>query len=405
MKKLIFGICLLIMNLLSPINVHATTFINSKQVITDMVHAVQEKDWNSFVNVISNEQKIYYEKYFSDNTYENGIKQVKTMSLESLTYINDKTAQASWLTNEYSILENKETDIETYLVGLNCTVTNENQYFYNGLNYFTIVLAKEDNEMKIVQFNRPSEELITRIVIPKISTSDKNYNDEISAINVIESAEQGYLINADGKAIENGFKTFKLKNRNTENKATVLSNNYSEHPALSVYTNYSIPYSVKVLMNRTGDGSISPVAFMSYVKCTVPNEWYASWDSAALKVGIYCVKGVGLYHSIKPINASLGYDVTQNTQCYIPGTSDSNINTMAENLRNSFIVNSNNKVFFTEYGSGTSNSAGTSGSGRLLQYGSQYLASVKSYSALSILKYYYSYSDCSSGNVKIVTFS
>lgn len=407
MKKLKLLLGLLTIAILTPTNINAMENSTSENIIKSMVNAIQEKDWTDFTSLVSSDQQYYYETYFSDDTNKNGIKQIESISLESITYAKSEIAQYSWLTTEYALLDNSEhidsNNIETYIVGLNCTVSEENQYFYNGLNYFTIVLAQENDEMKIVQFNRPCTEIIEEVIIPEISTTDVNYKDEISAINVIKNAEQGYLVNADGESIENGFKSVQVEHEQIDNVATVLSNNYSEHKALGTYTNYSIPSSIRVLMNKTGDGSVSPVAFMSYVKCTVPNEWFASWSDSSLIAGIYCVKGVGLYRSISPVNSALGYDVSQGTQLYKPGTSDSNVNTLAENLRYYFVVNSSNKIFYPEYGQGVLNDPGTSSSGRLLQYGSQYLASSKGYSAYAILNYYYGASDCSSGNIQLVT--
>ena len=73
-----------------------------------------------------------------------------------------------------------------------------------------------------------------------------------------------------------------------------------------------------------------------------------------------------------------------------------------DNITDAFMVNSDNKVFFPEYGRGTSGQPGTSGSGRVLQYGTQYLASKKGYSTREILNYYYKDSDWSSDGIKFV---
>ena len=61
--------------------------------------------------------------------------------------------------------------------------------------------------------------------------------------------------------------------------------------------------------------------------------------------------------------------------------------------------------FFPEYGAGTSGEAGTKGNGRLLQWGSQYLAKTKGYKSKEILNYYYSGSPCSKSSLKFIKYS
>lgn len=341
---------------------------------------------------MSNGEQNLFTNYFADETSVDGIKQIKNISIESITYVDNELATSNWLTDEYPLLLNAG-NIETYIIGLNCSVSTENQYFYNGLNYFLVVLIQEAGGMKIVQFNRPNDDLINSVIVPQISISDENYIDEVGAVNAINSAEQGFLIDGDGNAIENGFETITVESAESEGTVTLLSNNYSEHPALKVYTNYSVPSTIRVKMSS---GTISKVGFDSYVKNTINNEWMGSWHEDAVRAGVYCVKGVGLYRSIKPVNSSAGYDVSQVTQNYKPNTSSTSSNTIIDNITDAFMVNSDNKVFFPEYGKGTS------GSGRVLQYGTQYLASKKGYSTREILNYYYKDSDCSSDGIKFV---
>ena len=61
-------------------------------------------------------------------------------------------------------------------------------------------------------------------------------------------------------------------------------------------------------------------------------------------------------------------------------------------------------IFFPEYGAGDKGEAGKKGSGRLLQNGSQYLASKLGYSCDKILNYYYKNSSYSDGKIKYVTY-
>lgn len=143
------------------------------------------------------------------------------------------------------------------------------------------------------------------------------------------------------------------------------------------------------------------VSFDDYIKNTLPNEIYTSWDEEAIIANAYCVKGVGIYRSIRPINAN--YMVSQYTQYYKPNTVDQATIDAFDFVGSNYMVNSEFKIFFPEYGAGTAGVVGTQGSGRLLQYGTQYLATERDYTYVQILDYYYSGSDCSSGNLYFVS--
>lgn len=160
-------------------------------------------------------------------------------------------------------------------------------------------------------------------------------------------------------------------------------------------------------MNKVDSNNPSAVeyTFDYYIKKTLPNECIIlTFGTEALKANAYCVKGVGLYHSIKPVNTAGRYDVTQYTQNFQVDTSNTISDNTFDNIANKYVVNSNSKVFFPEYGTGTNGQTESSKTGRLLQYGSKLLAEQgKTY--IQILNYYYSGSDCSSGDVKIVTIN
>ncbi len=90
----------------------------------------------------------------------------------------------------------------------------------------------------------------------------------------------------------------------------------ADPPLLSHYTSYSYPNLIKVRLNRTGNDSVVQVNFTDYMKNVLPNEWIPSWNSEALKVGAFCVKMVGLYRAIKPMDSAGGYNLTQSILDY-----------------------------------------------------------------------------------------
>lgn len=112
-------------------------------------------------------------------------------------------------------------------------------------------------------------------------------------------------------------------------------------------------------MNKTGDSAIKTVSFNTYIKNTLPNEWYSTWATYSLRAGAYCVKMVGWYRVLKPVNSALGYDVTQSTQMYVPSSAVSTTNSAVNAIASAGMADSTGKLFFPEYAAGTQGSAGT----------------------------------------------
>ena len=377
----------------------------SEQVIIEMVDAVQEKDWNTFTKLMCSSEQEYYNSYFSDDNYTNGIKQVEDISLANIYEADTSLVKSELLEEEYSILSGNE-NIQTYVVALDCDPNLENQYFFDGINYFLIVLAEENNEMKIVQFNRPSSAILDNIVVPALSLNDDNYESKMAGISVIEYAENGLVVNAEEDILTDGFDTKSMTgilneetDENGEYGTSTTASGTTDFPNLGTYSQYSYPSTISVKLNRTGNNAIVREGFEKYIKNTLPNEWYASWDNAALRAGAYCVKMVGWYRTLRPVSSAGGYDVTQGTQNYIPETAVTATSNAVNYIKGYGMADSVNKLFYPEYAAGTKGSAGTQSGGQLKQWGSQYLASEKGYTYKQILNYYYKGSSYSSGNL------
>ncbi len=272
-------------------------------------------------------------------------------------------------------------------------------------------MAEENNEMKIVQFNRPSSAVLDDIVVPTLSSSGGSYESEIAGINVIEQAENGLVVNAREDILTDGFDTKSVTgiindeaDENGEYGTSTTASGTEDFPNLSTYSKYSYPSSISVKLNKTGNSKIVSVNFETYIKNTLPNEWYASWDHASLRAGAYCVKMVGWYRKIKPVSSSGGYDVTQGTQKYVPDTEVTATNNAVNYIKGYGMADSTNKIFYPEYAAGTEGSAGKQSGGQLKQWGSQYLASEKGYTYKQILNYYYKGSSYSSDSLVFFSY-
>jgi hypothetical protein len=91
-------------------------------------------------------------------------------------------------------------------------------------------------------------------------------------------------------------------------------------------TNSTLPTSI--LVYRVSLGTVQRVAFKTYVKDVLPNEWVASWPAESLKAGAVAVKSFGWYwalHSTRKTASGQCFDVYDNTssQVYKPGSATS----------------------------------------------------------------------------------
>lgn len=376
---------------------------NGVQIITSMVESIREKDWAAFSGLMCASEQEYYDVYFANSDYTNGIKQIKDIALHDIYEVDPSKVQDELLTEEYPILAESNI-IQTYIVALDCEVDKENQYFFDGVNYFLIVLAEEENEMKIVQFNRPTAKILSEVVEPTLSSVNSDYENEVAGINVIRQAEGGLIVNANNDVLTDSFKIVTVTPVLEEGDEYGIGL-LADYPLLGAYIKYSYPTTISVKLDKTGNNKIVTVDFNTYIKNTLPNEWYASWSSESLKAGAYCVKMVGWYRVIKPISSAGGYDLTQKTQNYTPDTSKTASDAAVDAIAGSGMANSSDLLFFPEYARGTEGSAGTESGGQLKQWGSQYLATELNYTASQILNYYYKGSDYSSGSLKFFSYS
>ena len=146
--------CLLYMS-----GIRADQALGSQQVIQKMVTSVNEKDWPAFTETMTASERDFYKQYFADNSNTQGIKEVLSMSVCDMQKLDREAVEDELLAEEYPVLK-KSHRIEGYLVTMDCKVTSDHHYFSDGINEFLIVLAEEDGEMRIVQFQSAGEELL-----------------------------------------------------------------------------------------------------------------------------------------------------------------------------------------------------------------------------------------------------
>lgn len=370
---------------------------DAKHVIELMIDSINANDWSQYISLMCSEEREYFEYYFATPSLTDGVKQITTIELIDIYDVPKDEVQNELLYEEYAILETSDA-IFPYICEVDCIVSEENQFFYNGINYFLIVLAEENGEIKVAQFNRPSTDLLSRNVVAKQDKNSDIYLDEQKGIAVLSFAERGLVVNAENEILTEGFEVM-----HAESDAVMTL--AADPPVLSHYSTYSYPQTIKVKLDQTGNGQIVTVAFSDYLKNVLPNEWIPSWSSEALKAGAYCVKMVGVYRSISPMSSSGGYNLTQSTQMYRPGsTTYTSTSNMIDAIKNTGMADSAGKIFFPRYVAGTSGVRGQQGGGVVSQYGTQKLAS-EGFTYKQILNYYYSGSEFSSGDVSFFGYN
>lgn len=378
-------------------NTDSVRRLDSEKTIEAYVEAVQRKDWSTFIDLECSSEQESASQYFADESNTNGIKQVEEILLKGIYEVDNSLAEGEMLKVEYPILIDNDT-VQSFIVALDCTVNKENQYFFNGVNYFLTVLAEEDGEMKIVQFNRPSVEMLEQVVVPALNAARADCSDEIAGINVIRQAERGLVINADDEILTEGFLLVGVSDNEGE-AISIHASGTTDFEILGSYEYYSYPSTITVYMDKEENKVLLTVDFETYLKNTLPNEWMGVWSTESLRAGAYCVKMVGWYRTIKPYCPKYGRDVAQTTQWYRPNSSYPTTNNAVAYVEGYGMANSEGKLFFPEYARGEEGSAGTQHSGKLTQYGSKYLASEKNYYHEAILNYYYSGSHFSDGDL------
>ena len=168
--------------------------IECENLIRNMTESIQNKNWTSYVKLMSYEDKEFYDSYFKNDSYKDGVKQIDNISLASIQKLSFDQVEEELLYAEYPILETSD-DIKPYLVGLDCKVKEENVFFYNGINYYLIVFAKEtDGTYKVAQFNRPSSNLAKNVIENTLSKTSDNYERKMAALEVLECADEGIVI-------------------------------------------------------------------------------------------------------------------------------------------------------------------------------------------------------------------
>ena len=148
-----------------------------------------------------------------------------------------------------------------------------------------------------------------------------------------------------------------------------------------------------ILVYRASLDRVDRVAFKTYVKNVLPNEWITSWPSESLKAGAMAVKSYGWYwalHSVRTTSDGRCFDVYDNTssQVYRPGSAKASTSAAVDATWGTRMTRSG-KILQAHYCSTTTACGGWVTGDWMSQYGSRDKANAGAGYA-AILKAYYS---------------
>lgn len=148
-----------------------------------------------------------------------------------------------------------------------------------------------------------------------------------------------------------------------------------------------------ILVYRVSLDRVDRVAFKTYVKNVLPNEWITSWPQESLRAGAVAVKSYGWYwalHSTRKTSDGRCFDVydTTSSQVYKPGSATTPTNSAVDATWSTRMTRSG-KILQAHYCSTTTACGGWVTGDWMSQYGSRDKANA-GWSHSRILKAYYS---------------
>lgn len=302
-----------------------------------------------------------------------GVAVIKSVDLKSVRVLADITetqySEVPDLRMQNTTALQQIKDMRNYLVECNMEVYNDNEYFFNGTNYASIVCGVIDGELKIIDNKLPLPDEVAEFEPDRIRVSDY----------------------------------FKARFPD-ESRGFSISDKFSEEFKDVASYNGVMPTSIKVL--RVSKNKIETPDFKQYCRVVmVCEEGYESRQKDYKQAFALAIKHFGWYRVLKP-QGDRGCDVrdTVDDQLYTPeGKSLSDWPTCDKAMLdtwNTIMVNSSRQIFKPEYRNEKAN---------LYAYGEKKYQGImyewqvwktlvpRGMNYIDVLKYYYSYNSSGDG--------
>ncbi|MBY0160813.1 SpoIID/LytB domain-containing protein [Cytobacillus firmus] len=338
------------------------------EVIQKYVNSINNKDWDSYVNLYSPDNRLTDFPGEEQQKNRTGILSVDSIEISEIKEISEKDINE--IQPYFSDIDRGSyQDIKYFYIGLDYNVQNENEFFYNGVRYQTFAVGKLNG-------------------VEYILGNEFVYNfDKLETLGyTFDSAAEDEAIIREERRLGGNDNPY---------------NNGGIQPQSS--TNPTNGLTLYITSTKT----LKTLGFDDYAKDVLPNEWYASMKSEALKAGAVAIKSYAWYNVTYPRRPATDFgahltDKHENYQHYVPGKRHANTNAAVDSVSGIFMRNSDGVVFDTQYRAGTEGQPGTESGGVLSQHGTQYLATnYPLWNYRAILGYYYNFSDKSSGYIQV----
>jgi hypothetical protein len=345
---------------------YAASNDDDSNTITALINAENTNNWDQFASLWTDNQKVEQENFFRVESEKKELKGVLTVKSAQLVEI--QPIELSTL-NSFMDLSYDYTnylDMKAYIIGVNYKICKETQYYFNGVNYHLIILAKENNVWKVAEYQDAPLEFLDN-QIPNLNPKYVSI-----ALNIIANRKHGIIINASGLVL----------GTNIDSTTSVNSSSIDSITPLTL----TRPIAIDILRTLYGPEARD---FVPYVKDVLPNEWYGSWPSQSLYAGAICVQQFAWYHTIYFRHPADGCAVCEESHCQVfrENSNTSVCNAAVDYIGTKHILISSGTFVEAGYKAGTYDTAYKS-SGYLRQNGSHYWADQgKNYSY--IIHYYY----------------
>ena len=348
---------------------HSTAIVNIPEVINKYANAVNNKDWDSFVESYSPERQKDYVGFPSQYQIEN---RTGILSVDSIRVYEAKEIPSEHIMEiePYFLDINNSLydDIRYFYVGFDYKVYEESEFFYNGVKYELLAIGSVDKTEYIIGHENVYD-------ISKLEKFGYSFNSdaERKAQNVVSQREKGIIVNFDNDIISSNDGGTDIKDKvegesiqqptEIEDDAILPEpeiNNVPKNENINTQEQIDLekakqgrssqliqpqsatspPSTFKLYITRTG--VLTNIGFDSYAKCVLPNEWYASWRPKALQAGAVTIKTYAWYNATYPRRPATDYgahltDNPANYQHYVANSNQPSTDTAVNAVSGKFM--------------------------------------------------------------------
>ena len=344
-------------------------------LIACYLKAVHDKDYTSYLNLLGDEFRGDIEPMLPELIEERaGVGAIQSIDLDSLVIMADLSD------TEYSEIggvdsarrESPGANLRNYLIKCDMKVYQDNEFFFNGINYLSITCGAEGGERKIIDNRLPLPDAVAEYE-----------TDRSSALN---------YFNARFTEERGGF---------------YISDKFSgEFKETASYSGV-MPTEIKVYFSR--ENKIKTIKFKEYCRVVmVCEEGYENRQTDYKKAFAIAIKHFGWFRILKP-RPDTKYHVRDDDedQVYNPSRKPANYPTCDGAMLstwNTIMVNSGRNLFKPQFRQGDASSITkpTQSKGIMYEYEVWKSLVPSGMSYVSVLKYYYSYAkEISTGAIRV----